>query len=188
MPKKVLYIKNMVCDRCIMAVKQSLSEMKIPFSEVQLGVAKIERKDINYDELNDKLKKIGFELIKDTNNILIEQIKTLIINFIHYNDGENLKINFSEYIHLETGYDYTYLSKLFSEKESLTIEKYIILQKIERVKELISYGEHNFSEIAYLLNYSSVSHLSRQFKKIEGITLSDYKKAHQQSRKTLDKI
>ncbi len=178
----------MVCDRCIMAVEQSLSEMQIPFSEVQLGVAKVETEDIDCDELNNKLKKIGFELIRDTNNILVEQIKTLIINFIHYNDGENLKINFSVYISRKTGYDYTYLSKLFSEKESLTIEKYIILQKIEKVKELISYGEHNFSEIAYLLNYSSVSHLSRQFKKVEGRTLSDYKKAHQKSRKTLDKM
>ncbi len=178
----------MVCDRCIMAVAQSLSEMQIPFSEVQLGVAKVETEDIDCDRLNDKLKKIGFELIRDTDSILVEKIKTLIINFIHYNDGENLKINFSEFISRETGYDYTYLSKLFSEKASLTIEKYIILQKIERVKELITYGEHNFSEIAFLLNYSSVSHLSRQFKKVEGLTLSDYKKAHQYNRKTLDKM
>ena len=178
----------MVCDRCIMAVEQSLSEMKIPFSEVQLGVAKVETEDIDCDGLNNKLKKIGFELIRDTDSILVKQIKTLIINFIHHNNGEYLKINFSEYISRKTGYDYTYLSKLFSEKESLTIEKYIILQKIEKVKELISYGEHNFSEIAYLLNYSSVSHLSRQFKKVEERTLSDYKKAHQKSRKTLDRI
>ncbi len=180
----------MVCDRCIMAVKNTLSEMNIPFSEVILGeaVLETEEENIDFDLLGHKLNKIGFELVKDRESAIVERIKSLVINYIHYNDDDQLKVNFSGYLAAETGKDYTYLSRLFSQSENITVEKFIILQRVERVKELISYGELNFSEIAYKLNYSSVSHLSKQFKTITGFTLSEYKNRELKKRKPLDKV
>jgi len=188
MIKNSIYIKNMVCPRCITAVEQTLSKLKIPYSEVKLGKVIVESSHIDYIELNNELKAIGFEIIQDKNQIIAEQIKTLIIDFIHHNKAEELKINFSEYLNKKTQYDYSYLSNVFSETENTTIEKFIILQKIERVKELINYNELNFSEIAFNLNYSSASHLSKQFKKITGFTLSDYKKTKPEERNAIDNL
>ncbi len=180
----------MVCDRCIMSVKQILDEQKLPWSCVELGRAKVKADpdQINYDLIDDKLKSIGFELIRDKNKILVESVKNLIVEHIHHNEGEKLKINFSDYLSGEIGKDYTYISSEFSKSEGVTIEKFIILQKIERVKELISYDELNFSEIAFKVNYSSMAHLSRQFKNITGMTLSQYKATQIKKRKTLDKV
>ncbi len=178
----------MVCPRCITAVEQTLSKLKIPYTEVKLGKAIVDSSNIDYIELNNELKAIGFEIIQDKNQIIAEQIKTLIIDFIHHNNGEDLKINFSEYLSKKTEYDYSYLSKVFSETENTTIEKFIILQKIERVKEFISYNKLNFSEIAFTLNYSSPAHLSKQFKEIVGYTLSEYKKTKMGERNTIDNI
>ncbi len=188
MIRKSINIKNMVCPRCITAVEQTLSKLKIPYSEVKLGKAIVESSHIDYIELNNELKAIGFEIIQDKNQIIAEQIKTLIIDFIHHNKAEELKINFSEYLNKKTQYDYSYLSNVFSETENTTIEKFIILQKIERVKELINYNELNFSEIAFNLNYSSASHLSKQFKEIVGFTLSAYKKTKIEERSTIDNV
>jgi AraC-like DNA-binding protein len=134
------------------------------------------------------LNKVGFELIMDPKQIIIEQIKTAVIDYIRYDTLGNKKVNFSDFLSEKLGKSYSYLSEIFSKAEGKTIERYLILQKIERVKELISYNEMNFSEIAYELNYSSVAHLSRQFKQITGMTLSQYRELAIKERKSLDKI
>lgn len=188
MKESTIYIKNMVCDRCIAAVKQTLTKLDIPFSKVVLGSADIEKEGVDLEHLAKELETIGFELIQDKNIQIVENVKALIVNYIHYNKSESLKINFSEYLSTQVGKEYSFISKKFSEIEKTTIEKFIILQKIEKVKELISYNELNFSEIAFQLNYSSVAHLSKQFKNITGKTLSDYKKTVKKERKALDKV
>ena len=187
MPDTILYIKNMVCDRCITSVKTILTGLQIPFEKVILGQAQVKTHKIPYDKLVRKLQAEGFELVFDKNLEAIEQIKSLIIKQIHYSDGE-FNQNFSQFIENEMNTDYSRLSKIFSETEGITIEKYIILQKIEKVKELITYGEMNFSEIAYHLGYSSSAYLSKQFKEITGLTLSQYKKMPDKHRNTLDSI
>jgi len=188
MIQKSIHIKNMVCPRCITAVEQTLHKLNIPFTEVKLGEALVNTDTIDYTTLNKELKVIGFELIKDKKQILVEQIKTLIVDLIHHNNGNNIVSNFSEYLSKNIGYDYAYISNIFSKEEDTTIEKFMIIQKIERVKELIKYNELNFSEIAFRLNYSSASHLSKQFKKITGLTLSEYKRSNNTERKTIDKL
>jgi len=190
MPETTIFIKNMVCDRCIMSVKQILDKLDMPWSCVELGRAKVnlDSGQINYELLDKELKAIGFELIRDKNQLLVEKVKNLIIEYIHHNEGEQLKINFSDYLSDELGKDYSYISSSFSKSENMTIEKFIILQKIERVKELVSYDELNFSEIAFKVNYSSVAHLSKQFKSVTGMTLSQYKATQHKERNQLDKV
>lgn len=188
MIRKSINIKNMVCPRCIAAVEQTLSKLKIPYTKVKLGEAIVTTDDIDYSILDKELREIGFEIIQNKNQKIVEQIKTLIIDLIHHNKGESIEINFSEYLSKKIGYDYSYISNIFSKEKSTTIEKYIIIQKTERVKELIDYNELNFSEIAFNLNYSSASHLSKQFKKITGFTLSEYKKTKPKERNTLDNL
>ena len=178
----------MVCPRCVLAVEQTLTKLNIPFIEVKLGEAIIET-EISDDSLLDKeLKSIGFELINNQKSIVSKQIKALIIDFIHFSNAKDLKTNFSDFLSEKLNKDYQSLSRLFSENEDITIEKYIILQKIEKVKELISYNEMSFSEIAFKLNYSSAAHLSKQFKDITNMTLSDFKKLKIKNRITLDNL
>jgi len=188
MSKKTINIKNMVCPRCVAAVKDTLTKVDIKFYSVSLGEAVVEEQNLNYDLLDKELKKIGFELINDNNKKITEQVKSVIIEHIHLNNYEVLSINFSSVISEKLEKDYSYISKIFSDTEQITIEKFIILQKIEKVKELISYDELSFSEISYLLNYSSPAHLSKQFKDITGFTLSQYKKQTNKQRKTLDNL
>jgi AraC-like DNA-binding protein len=190
MPETTIFIKNMVCDRCIMAVKQTLDKLDLPWSCVELGRAKVnvDEKDIDFELLDKELRNIGFELIRDKNQLLVERVKNLIVEYIHHNEGEQLKINFSDYLSDELEKDYSHISSSFSKSENMTIEKFIILQKIERVKELVSYDELNFSEIAFKVNYSSVAHLSRQFKSVTGMTLSQYKSTRLKDRNRLDKV
>ncbi len=186
----ILYIKNMVCPRCVMTVEGILERHNIPYKEVKLGQAILEQ-DLDQqtiDRIQEELRQVGFELILDQRQILIEQIKKLVIEYIHYDTLGSKKINFSDYLTGHLGKSYPYMSEIFSKSEGKTIERYLILQKIERVKELISYGEMNFSEIAYELNYSSVAHLSRQFKQITGMTLSEFRDQAKQSRKSLDQV
>ncbi len=178
----------MVCPRCITAVEQTLSKLKIPYTKVKLGEAIIETDTIDYTTLDKELRKIGFEIIQNKNQKIVEQIKTLIVDLIHHNKDESLEINLSEYLRKKTGYDYSYISNIFSKEENTTIEKFIIIQKIERVKELIDYNELNFSEIAFNLNYSSAAYLSKQFKDITNMTLSEFKKLKNKNRNPLDKI
>ncbi|MBK9332662.1 MAG: helix-turn-helix transcriptional regulator [Ignavibacteria bacterium] len=172
-----LYIKYMVSIRCKMIVKSELQKMGLHFSRVDLGEVEIleQLTQLQRDKLKAALIKFGLELMDDKKSILIEKIKNVIVELIHYSD-EPLKVNFSEYLSSKLNYDYTYLSNLFTEVQGTTIEKFIINHKIERVKELIVYDELNLSEIAFKLHYSSVGHLSNQFKKITGLTPSHFKK------------
>lgn len=184
-----IYIKNMVCDRCIMAVKLELTKLNIKASVVELGEVTIDE-DLN-DEKKLKLKgalnNLGFEILDDSKTKIIEKIKTAIIQLIHHS-GNDIKVNYSNFIEDKLKRDYNYLSNLFSEIEGTTIEKYIINQKVERVKEFLVYNQLSLSEIADKMGYSSVAYLSGQFKKVTGLTPSHFKSIKEKKRKSLDKI
>ena len=184
-----LYIKNMVCNRCIMVVQQQLDKLEIKSTNITLG--EIETlNDVSKQklkQLSQNLAQLGFEVLDDARQQLIEKIKNIVINEVHYKEEESLH-NYSEILSHSLHKGYSYLSNLFSEVEGITIEKYVINQKLERVKELIIYDELSLSEIAYKLGYSSVAHLSNQFKKVTGLTPSYFKKVGQLKRKPLDKI
>ena len=184
-----LYIKNMVCNRCILVVEQELEKLDIDSGKVSLGEVETnsEISKEKLEVLRNNLASLGFELLDNSKQQLIEKIKNIIIQQVHYNAEENHQ-NFSEILSASLHKDYSYLSNLFSEVEGITIEKYIIHQKIEKVKELITYDELSLSEIAYRLGYSSVAHLSNQFKKVTGLTPSHFKQVRQNKRKPLDDI
>jgi AraC-like DNA-binding protein len=167
----------MVSLRCKMVVRQELKKLGLEYVNVDLGTTEVLENitDLQREQLRDNLKAYGLKLLDDKRQIIIERIKAVIIEMIHYSD-ELPKENYSDYISEKLGYDYTYLAVIFSEVKGITIQQYIILNKIERVKELLLYDELNLSEISYLLHYSSVAHLSNQFKKITGLTPSYYKK------------
>lgn len=186
---EVLYIKNMVCNRCIMVVESELEKLDIQPLSVRLGEVHLEKKLTaeQKNKLSGILESLGFSLIDDKKGRLIEQVKNLIIELVHYNNN-NLKINLSDYISEKLHHDYNYISNLFSEVEGTTIEKYFIAQKIERVKELLVYDELTLNEIAFSLNYSSVAHLSAQFKKVTGLTPSHFKQIRTNKRKPLDEV
>ena len=171
-----LYIKYMVSLRCKMVVKDAFKKLGIRYATVNLGEINVEE-DIT-DKQREKLKamllKSGLELMDDKRAILIERIKNVIVEMVHYAD-DLPKTNFSDFLSKELNYDYNYLSNIFSETQGVTIEHYIILHKIEKVKELIIYTELNLSEIAWKLRYSSAAHLSSQFKKITGLTPSYFR-------------
>lgn len=179
----------MVSIRCKMMVKAELKKLGLCFLTVELG--EIELFETLTSEQRDELKiallKSGLELMDDKKAILIEKIKNVIIELIHYSD-ELPTINFSDYLSEKLNYDYTYLSNLFSETEAITIEHFMIIHKIERVKELIIYNELNLTEIAWKMNYSSVAHLSTQFKKITGLTPTFFKNLKDKRRTALDQL
>ncbi len=183
------YIKNMVCNRCILIVKQESEKLNIDNCNVKLG--EIETKDEfskkQTEQLDTNLTFLGFELLENSKQHLIDKIRNIIIKQAHHTEEEN-RHNYSEILSKALHKDYSYLSSLFSEVEGITIEKYLINQKIEKVKELIIYDELNLSEIAFKLGYSSVSHLSNQFKKVTKLTPSHIKKVGQNKRNPLDKI
>ena len=184
-----LYIKNMVCNRCKILIKDELLKFGLHPTVVELGEVEI-KEDLNTEKktaLSEVLQSFGFDLINDKKSQLIEKIKNSIVGLVHYSD-EQLKTTFSGYISQALHHDYSYLSNLFSEVEGTTIEKYFIAQKIERVKELLKYNELTLSEIADQLGYSSVAYLSNQFKKQTGLTPSFYKSLKQNSRKNLDDL
>jgi AraC-like DNA-binding protein len=172
-----LYIKNMVSIRCTMVVKAEIMKMGLHPLVVELGEVEIRENisDKKYAALKVTLLKSGLELMDDKKAMLIEKIKNVIVELIHYSE-ELPKTNFSDYLSKKLNYDYTYLSNLFSEVKGITIEHFIISHKIERVKELLVYNELTLSEIAWKLRYSSVAHLSNQFKKVTGLTPSFFKK------------
>lgn len=180
----------MVCPRCIEAVEKILTNENLEIVSVELGKV-ILAKELS-EELKSKLAKIlkerGFELILNKNKRIIEEIKSVIVNIIHHSGEIPEHLNFSEMITQKLNSDYKNLSSLFSSGEGITIEKYIILQKVERIKELISYNEMNLSEIAFYMGYSSVGHMSSQFKQHTGITPSQYAKMDTKDRATLDKV
>lgn len=184
-----LYIKNMVCSRCKMVVKAELEKLGLHLLSVDLGVIET-KSSITEKKKHDiavKLKEFGFEMIDDKKSKSIEKIKILIIDLIHHRNND-LNINLSEHISNHLSQDYAMLSNLFSEVEGITIEKYVILQKIERVKELLMYDEMSLSEIAFLLRYSSVAYLSNQFKKITGFSPSHYKQLKDKKRMQIEDL
>ncbi|MBX9851308.1 MAG: AraC family transcriptional regulator [Cytophagaceae bacterium] len=171
-----LHIKNMVCPRCIKVVKEELTRLGLRVKKIQLGkVAIAGSAEFNREEIAKSLEKEGFELIKDQDEILIEMIKLAVIELIHHNKKMDTTLRNSEYISQKLGESYSALSKLFSKYEKVTLEKYIIRQKIERAKELLEYGELTLGEIALQLGYSNVHYLSTQFKTITGMSVSEYK-------------
>jgi AraC-like DNA-binding protein len=184
-----LFIKNMVCQRCKIAVKSELEKLGLNPISVELGEIEISDKSIApiKNELRQRLEAIGFFLIDDKKSKIIEKIKTLIVELVHQQDN-NLTTNLSEYLSSKLLQDYSKLSNLFSEVEGITIEKYFIAQKIEKIKELIMYDELSLSEIALKLNYSSVAHLSNQFKKATGFSPSFYKSLKAKKRKQIDDV
>jgi AraC-like DNA-binding protein len=179
----------MVCIRCKMVVKSELEKLGLHHTRIDLGEAEI-MEDISPEQLhrlNVALRQTGLELIDDNKSILVEKIKTIIIELIHYND-EQIKINLSDYLSGKLNHNYTYLSNLFSEVKGTTIEKYYLNHKIEKVKELLVYDELNLTEIAYRLHYSSVAHLSNQFKKMTGLTPSHFKNLKHKKRNALGNV
>jgi AraC family transcriptional regulator len=186
------YIKNMVCNRCVMAVQQVFEKVGLHPEKISLGEVVI-KENIPTEKLkqvDEELQSIGFERIDDRKARLIEGIKNKIIQLIHHSDGVDRKHNWSSILAEEFHYEYNYLSNLFSSIEGITLEQYIIRQKIEKAKELLFYDELNLSEIANKLGYSSVAHLSAQFKKITGLTPSELKKSRtiDSVRKPLDSV
>jgi len=179
----------MVSNRCKMAVKDELKKLGLHFIVVDLGEVEI-MEDITYEQ-KEKLKigllNSGLELMDDKRSVLIGKIKNVIIEMIHHSD-ESIKINFSIFLSDKLHHDYTYLANLFSEVQGITIEHFIINHKIERIKELIIYDELNITEIAHLMNYSSVSHLSNQFKKVTGLSPSHFKKLKVKRRNPIEEI
>ncbi|MBT8378709.1 MAG: AraC family transcriptional regulator [Ignavibacteria bacterium] len=180
----------MVCNRCIKVVDEELSKLGLIILDINLGEVTVEKVEggFPYKKIEEVLSGNGFELIDDTSSKIIEKIKVLIIDKIHYAVNESEKINFSKYLSREIGKSYSNLSSLFSTKEGITIEKFIIYQKIERVKEQLAYNELTLSEIAYSLGYSSVQHLSNQFKQVTGMNPSQFKKLKSPIRKPLDQV
>ena len=184
-----IFIKYMVSLRCKLMVKQELDKLGIKYVAIELGVVDI-LEDITCEQ-REQLKKnllvSGLELLDDKKSILIERIKNVVVEMIHYSD-ELPETNYSDHISEKLGYDYTYLSNIFSEVKGITIKHYIIMHRIEKVKELILYDELNLSEISYKLQYSSVAHLSNQFKKITGLSPSFYKQLKQKRDVNLENL
>ena len=183
----------MVCSRCVMVVQSELVKLGLEPTDVQMGVVRLKDdfiEDVKRDELDRKLKEFGFELLDNSKTRVIDQIKNLIIDKVHRSGSLEEKVNWSKLISDKLFHEYNYLSSLFSSVEGVTIEQYIIRQKIERVKELLFYDELNLSQISNKLGYSSIAHLSAQFKKITGQTPSQFKKtrAIDKNRKSLDSI
>ncbi len=184
-----LYIKNMVCTRCKMVVKSEFEKLGLYPVSVELGEVELSEPidEVLINQINNALHQFGFTLIDDKKSQLIEKVKNLIVDLVHNLDSE-LKVNLSDYLSKHIHYEYNYISNLFSEVEGTTIEKYFIAQKIEKVKELLMYDELSLSEIAYTLNYSSVAHLSSQFKKVTGFAPSHIKKIKDNKRTPLDEL
>ena len=184
-----LHIKNMVSDRCKMLVKSALEKQRLHY--ILLGLGEVEIMETlstaQLVQLNVELNKSGLGLIDDHKSILIEKIKNTIIELIHYS-GKQLKTNFSDYLSEKLNYDYTYMANLFSENQGISIERFLLSHRIEKVKELIVYDEMNISEIADRLHFSSTAHLSNQFKKMTGLSPSSYKNLKLNRRTPLENV
>lgn len=179
----------MVSNRCKMMVKEELKKLDLHFIFIDLGVVEI-MEDLSADKRNLLklgLSESGLELMDDKKAILIEKIKTIIIEMVHHVD-QPIKVNFSSYLSEKMDQNYTYLANLFSEVQGITIEQFLISHKIERIKELIIYGELNITEIAWKLNYSSVAHLSSQFKKVTGLSPTHFKQLKNKRRNSIEDL
>lgn len=190
---KTLFIKNMVCNRCIMVVEQELNKLGLQPDKIRLGEVTLKEDELSkeqLDKLDEALWDKGFQRIDDRKSRIIESIKSKVIQLVHHPDGQARKLNWSTILSEELHLEYNYLSSLFSSVEGITLEQYIIHQKIERAKELLFYDELTLTQIADQLGYSSVAHLSAQFKKITGLTPSELKKSREtdQKRKSIDSV
>ncbi|MTI88483.1 MAG: helix-turn-helix domain-containing protein [Balneolaceae bacterium] len=190
MEKLTLNIKNMVCDRCVMVIETALSALGLEVEEVWLGKAVVGKngETPTLKEIEKELERFNFGLIKDGDAVLAEQVKTSLIELVDSGRLESEDISLSEYLSKKLAKSYGSVSRIFSRKEEITVEKYFIRLKIEKAKELVGYGKHSFSEIAYQLGYKNLQHLSRQFKEITGMNMSQYQKLQEPARKSLDKI
>lgn len=179
----------MVSTRCKMAVKEELKKLRLHFIVVELGEVEIMENisDEQREQLKTGLLNSGLELMDDKRAVLIEKIKNVIIELVHHTE-EMIKVNFSDFLSQKLNHDYTYMANLFSEIQGTTIEQFIISHKIERIKELIIYGELNITEIAWKMNYSSVAHLSNQFKKMTGLSPSHFKQLKEKRRSPIEEI
>jgi AraC family transcriptional regulator len=184
-----IYIKNMVCNRCIMVVQQELENLKFPAAQVRLGEIELDKSPTVKQRLllRDRLKLLGFEVLDNQKQQQIEKIKNLLIDKVQGGKIED-HFSLSKFLSKSLLKDYSYISRLFSEVEGMTLEQFFILQKIEKVKEWLVYNELTLSEIAVKLGYSSTAHLSAQFKKTTGLTPSQLKKIGAEQRKSLDKV
>lgn len=184
-----LFIKNMVCQRCILTVENILAAHQIPFSKISLGEVSLEAPlhEIKLKTIEKELKKVGFELIETRISKIIEHIKKMVLEYIADQPGEK-QLKLSAFITQQVHYDYSYLSDMFSSIEGITIEQFFIIQRIEKVKELLVYEELTLTEIAWQTGFSSVHHLSAQFKKTTGLTPSHFKKVKAEKRKPIDKL
>ncbi|MBK8497117.1 MAG: AraC family transcriptional regulator [Ferruginibacter sp.] len=172
-----LYIKNMACLSCKVVVKEALADMEIQPIKVELGEieTKEELSDSEKVKLNNLIKKVGLELLENKQGAIIEKIRKVVVDYVYHTE-EKIITNFSDYLSKKLNYNYTYLANLFSEVEASTIEQYVIALKIERIKELIMFKDMTLTEISYKLHYSSVAHLSAQFKKVTGLSPSHFKR------------
>ncbi len=179
----------MVCNRCKMVVRSELEKLGLHPISVELGEVDIRDELQGYERQNihATLQKFGFALLDDKKSVVIERVKNMIVDLVQ-NKNNHLKTTLSDYLSRELNHDYTYITNLFTQVEGTTIEQYYIAQKIERVKELLVYDEMSLSEMAYTLNYSSVAHLSAQFKKVTGLTPSHYKQLKEKKRKPLEEL
>lgn len=180
----------MVCNRCIKVIKDEFAKLDLNITDIELGKVSVSSNlnEMQLSEIKNVLNANGFEIIDDKKSQLIDSIKSLVIEKIHHSDDVLGSINSSDFIAKEIGYNYSYLSNLFSSVEGTTIERYIINQKIEKAKELLVYDELTLNEISYQLGYSSVQHLSNQFKKVTGFTPSHFRKLKENKRKPLDEV
>lgn len=187
---EVLHVKNMVCKCCIRVIKSELEKSGININEIRLGIINISYDSslISPEKISNILSELGFELIIGRDEMLVEQIKSAVIELVHYLNNVNSIIRKSDYLVEKLGYTYQHLSKTFSRHESITLERFIILHKIERIMELIDGNEFTLSEIAYMMDYSSVQHLSMQFRSITGLSVSEYKKSDKSIKKPLDNL
>ncbi|MDR9418530.1 AraC family transcriptional regulator [Gracilimonas sp.] len=190
MEKMTLHIKNMVCDRCEMVIETALKALGLEVNYVQLGKAEVTRKGEkpSMHEIEKELERFNFGLIKDEESVLVEKVKTSLIQWVDSGELETDETSLSDYLARKLNKSYASISRAFSRKEEITIEKYFIRLKIEKAKELVEYGNLSFSEIAYHLGYKNLQHLSRQFKEITGMSMSEYQKLQNPGRKSLDKI
>lgn len=186
----LFHIKNMVCDRCKMVVEDSFKKVGAHVVSTELGEIQTTENlsSFQLEALDSLLNRHGFELLDDKQSRIVEKIKNVVIELIYNQQHDNFKSNFSDYLSQKLNRDYSGLSTLFSTHEGSTIEQYIIRQKIERVKELLMYDEQSLSQIADDLQYSSVAHLSNQFKKVTGLTPSQYKLSKAKNRQSLDRV
>ena len=187
---ELLYIKNMVCNCCKMFLKEKFEELGLIVKEISLGKVQVihPSKRVSHEGIDSMLRHYGFELVHTREDRIVEELKVAVIELVHHLNNVNSIVRKSDYIVEKLGLSYQYLSKVFSEHEHHTLEKYIILQKIERIKHLIDSDEFTLSEIAYMMDYSSVQYLSNQFKSITGMTVSQYKESDRSSKVGIESL